>query len=85
MIAAYEFMYVTPGIQNLIRENKSFRIDSEIQTGKKFGMQLLDDNLWMNCSRPKQDQRRGGDRQMPQPRRDGRQDAEGMTFRWRRR
>jgi twitching motility protein PilT len=46
-IAAYEFMYVTPGIQNLIRENKSFRIDSEIQTGKKFGMQLLDDHLWM--------------------------------------
>jgi twitching motility protein PilT len=48
MIAAYEFMYVTPGIQNLIRDNKSFRIDSDIQTGKKFGMQLLDDNLWMN-------------------------------------
>ncbi len=48
MIAAYEFMYVTPGIQNLIRESKTFRIDSEIQTGKKFGMQLLDDNLWMN-------------------------------------
>ncbi|HEX3356118.1 MAG TPA: hypothetical protein VHS31_03965, partial [Tepidisphaeraceae bacterium] len=46
MVAAYEFMYVTPGIQNLIRDNKSFRIDSEIQTGKKFGMQLLDDNLW---------------------------------------
>ncbi|HVT88239.1 MAG TPA: type IV pilus twitching motility protein PilT [Tepidisphaeraceae bacterium] len=46
MVAAYEFMYVTPSIQNLIRENKSFRIDSEIQTGKKFGMQLLDDNLW---------------------------------------
>src|SRR5215203_5665882 len=46
MVAAYEFMYVTPGIQNLIREAKSFRIDSEIQTGKKFGMQLLDDNLW---------------------------------------
>ena len=48
MIAAYEFMYVTPGIQNLIRDNKTFRIDSDIQTGKKFGMQLLDDNLWMN-------------------------------------
>ena len=46
MVAAYEFMYVTPGIQNLIRENKSFRIDSEIQTGKQYGMQLLDDNLW---------------------------------------
>src|SRR3954466_6244703 len=48
MLAGYEFMYVTPGIQNLIREDKSFRIDSEIQTGKKFGMQLLDDNLWMH-------------------------------------
>src|SRR3954462_435853 len=48
MLAAYEFMYVTPGIQNLVRDNKSYRIDSEIQTGKKFGMQLLDDNLWMN-------------------------------------
>src|SRR5688500_11576915 len=33
MIAAYEFMYVTPGIQNLIRENKSFRRDSAHQTG----------------------------------------------------
>src|SRR5690349_5401521 len=48
MLAAYEFMYVTPAIQNLIRDNKSFRIDSEIQTGKRYGMQLLDDNLWMH-------------------------------------
>ncbi len=47
-LAAYEFMYVTPGVQNLIRENKTFRIDSEIQTGKKYGMQLLDDNLYMH-------------------------------------
>jgi twitching motility protein PilT len=46
MVAAYEFMYVTPGIQNLIRENKVFRIDSEIQTGKRWGMQLLDETLW---------------------------------------
>src|SRR6201986_229777 len=48
MLAGYEFMYVTAGIQNLIRENKSFRIDSEIQTGKRYGMQLLDDNLFMH-------------------------------------
>src|SRR6476469_1363831 len=48
MLAGYEFMYVTPSIQNLIREAKSFRIDSEIQTGKRYGMQLLDDNLWMH-------------------------------------
>ncbi len=37
---------VTPAISNLIRENKTFRIDSAIQTGRKFGMQLLDDHLW---------------------------------------
>ncbi|MEX2671082.1 MAG: type IV pilus twitching motility protein PilT [Phycisphaeraceae bacterium] len=47
MIAAYEFMVCTPGIANLIREGKTFRIDSSIQTGKKFGMQLLDDHLWV--------------------------------------
>jgi len=45
-LAAYEFLMVTPAISNLIRENKTFRIDSAIQTGKKFGMQLLDDHLW---------------------------------------
>jgi twitching motility protein PilT len=46
MVAAYEFMVVTPAISNLIRENKTYRIDSAIQTGKKFGMQLLDEHLW---------------------------------------
>jgi twitching motility protein PilT len=46
MVAAYEFMVVTPAISNLIRENKTYRIDSSIQTGKKLGMQLLDDHLW---------------------------------------
>ncbi len=46
MVAAYEFLVITPAIQNLIREGKTFRIDSFIQTGKKFGMQLLDDHLW---------------------------------------
>jgi twitching motility protein PilT len=45
-VAAYEFMVVTPAIANLIRENKTYRIDSSIQTGKKLGMQLLDDHLW---------------------------------------
>ena len=50
-VAAYEFLMVTPAIANLIRENKTFRIDSAIQTGKKFGMQLLDDHLWDLYSR----------------------------------
>ncbi len=45
-IAAFEFMVVTPAISNLIRENKVYRIDSSIQTGKKLGMQLLDEHLW---------------------------------------
>lgn len=48
-VAAYEMLVVTPAIANLIRENKTFRITSAIQTGAKYGMQLLDDalfNLW---------------------------------------
>ncbi len=44
--AVFEFLVVTPAIANLIRENKTFRIDSNIQTGKRYGMQLLDDHLW---------------------------------------
>ena len=46
MVAAYEFMVVTAAISNLIRENKTYRLDSSIQTGKRQGMQLLDDHLW---------------------------------------
>jgi twitching motility protein PilT len=51
LIAAYEMMVMTPAIQNLIRENKTFRIDSAIQTGRKHGMFLLDECLfrhWRN-------------------------------------
>ena len=45
-IAAFETLVVTPGIANLIRENKTFRINSAIQTGAKFGMKLMDDSLF---------------------------------------
>ncbi len=45
-VGAYEMLVVTPAIANLIRENKTFRINSAIQTGAKLGMQLLDDNLF---------------------------------------
>ncbi|MEX0669397.1 MAG: type IV pilus twitching motility protein PilT [Pirellulales bacterium] len=44
--AAYEVLVVTPAIGNLIRENKTFRINSAIQTGAKLGMKLLDDDLF---------------------------------------
>jgi twitching motility protein PilT len=45
-VAAFEFMVVTSAIANLIRENKVFRIPSSIQTGKKYGMQLMDEHLF---------------------------------------
>ncbi|MEO2015599.1 MAG: type IV pilus twitching motility protein PilT [Fuerstiella sp.] len=51
LVAAYEMLVVTSAISNLIREGKTFRINSSIQTGRKFGMMLLDDslfNLWKN-------------------------------------
>ncbi len=47
-VAAFESLVVTPGIGNLIRENKTFRINSAIQTGAKFGMMLMDDNLYQH-------------------------------------
>lgn len=47
-IAAYETLVVTPAIANLIRENKTFRINSAIQTGAKYGMQLMDDALFQH-------------------------------------
>ena len=45
-VAAYEMLVVTSAIANLIRENKTFRITSSIQTGHKLGMQLLDEHLF---------------------------------------
>lgn len=44
-VAAFEIMVSTPSIQNLIRENKTFRIPSDIQTGARYGMVSLDDFL----------------------------------------
>ena len=44
-IAALEIMIATPAVRNLIREKKTFQIPSAIQTGKKYGMQLLDDAI----------------------------------------
>jgi len=44
-VAAFEIMVSTPSIQALIRDNKTFRITSELQTGAKFGMNTLDTHL----------------------------------------
>jgi twitching motility protein PilT len=44
-VACFEIMITTPSIQALIRDNKTFRITSDIQTGAKYGMMTLDSNL----------------------------------------
>ena len=44
-VACFEIMISTPSIQALIRDNKTFRITSDIQTGAKYGMQTLDSSL----------------------------------------
>ena len=41
-VAAFEVMINTPSIAALIRDNKTFRIQSDIQTGSKWGMVTLD-------------------------------------------
>jgi twitching motility protein PilT len=41
-VAVFEVMINTPAIAALIRDGKSFRIGSEIQTGSKFGMVWLE-------------------------------------------
>jgi len=45
-IAAFELMVSTPSIQALIRDHKTFRITSDIQTGSRLGMFTLDSHLF---------------------------------------
>ncbi|MEO6005464.1 MAG: type IV pilus twitching motility protein PilT [Opitutus sp.] len=44
-IAGYEIMVSTTSIASLIRENKTFRINSDIQTGANLGMITMDTHL----------------------------------------
>ena len=49
-VAVFEIMVNTPSVAALIRDNKTFRIQSDIQTGSKHGMVTLDSFLvdkWM--------------------------------------
>jgi len=43
--AALEILIASPAVRNLIRESKTHQLPSAIQTGKKYGMQLLDDAI----------------------------------------
>jgi len=42
---ALEILIATSAVRNLIRESKTYQIPSMMQTGKKYGMQLLDDAI----------------------------------------
>jgi len=44
-VAIFEIMNLTPSISALIRDNKTYRINSDIQTGAKYGMVNLDSFL----------------------------------------
>jgi twitching motility protein PilT len=44
-VAIFEVMINTPSVAALIRDNKTFRINSDIQTGAKHGMVTLDSFL----------------------------------------
>ena len=43
--AALEILIATPAVRNLVRDGKTFQIPTVLQTGKKFGMQSLDDAI----------------------------------------
>ncbi len=42
---ALEILIANSAVRNLIRESKTYQIASMMQTGKKYGMQLLDDAI----------------------------------------
>ena len=44
-IPAVEVLVATPAVQNLIRESKIQEIPTAIQSGRKLGMQLMDESL----------------------------------------
>ena len=44
-VAAFEIMINTPSIASMIRDGNTHRINSDIQTGAKYGMQTLDSHL----------------------------------------
>jgi len=44
-VAAMEVLIVTPSVSNLIRERKTFQIQSVLQTGKSIGMCTMNDSF----------------------------------------
>ena len=46
VIPAFEIMFITPAIRNLIREEKTYQIDSAIASGSSLGMRTMDQSLF---------------------------------------
>ncbi|BAF59316.1 tfp pilus assembly protein [Pelotomaculum thermopropionicum SI] len=44
-VAAVEVMVATPAIRNIIRENKTYQIYSQLQTGLRYGMQTMERSI----------------------------------------
>jgi twitching motility protein PilT len=42
---ALEIMFATPAVANMIREKKTFQLNSVLQTGSKLGMVTMDDSI----------------------------------------
>jgi len=52
-VAAAEILVCTPSVRNLVREAKTFRLLSAMQTGREQGMQLMDESLANLCKEGK--------------------------------
>ncbi|PIE56727.1 MAG: type IV pili twitching motility protein PilT [Desulfobulbus propionicus] len=50
-VAALEVLICTPAVRNLIREGKTYQIPSIMQTGRKYGMQTMDDAIQEHLDR----------------------------------
>jgi twitching motility protein PilT len=44
-VVAAELLITTPAVSNLIRDKKTFKLQSVMQTGRRLGMQMMDDSL----------------------------------------
>jgi len=44
-VAAFEVMINTPAVAALIRENKTYRLTTDVQTGQKYGMVSMEQSL----------------------------------------
>ena len=56
---AAEILVVTPAIRALIRDDKIHQIYSMMQSGKKYGMQTMNDALYQLYMSARSDARRG--------------------------